>query len=200
MERETECFHFYHTCLHFSTWLLSLAESWPVKKVSQRATVHGSSQQQERWDRDESLRCPFLQLSAGISPRLIPLLVWLQQGHDLQRSQILQVSPAINQSNMSRVLSPWPSPQRFTDSYCRDPSLCIYLPSHVGAVKWCVNYDPHPVITLRKYRPEKYPFKLYNFTASLQYYFLSFYASYVSMNWLVLQLLESIFSAYCSTI
>lgn len=105
----------YCTCTYFSTLLLSLTESWLVKKVSQRASVHGISQQQERWDRDESRRCPILQLSAGISPRLIPLLVWLQQGHDLQRSQILQVSPVINQSNMSRVHFLWPSPQQFTD-------------------------------------------------------------------------------------
>lgn len=75
---------------------------------------NGSAQQQERWDRDESRPCPFLQLSARISPWLIPLLVWLQQGHDLQRSQILQVSPVINQSNVSWVLSLWPSPQQFT--------------------------------------------------------------------------------------
>lgn len=30
-----------------------------------------------------------------------PFLVWLQRERDLQRSQILQVSPVINQSNMS---------------------------------------------------------------------------------------------------
>lgn len=114
VQGKTECLHRHHPCLHFSTWLLSPAESWPVNKVSQRATVHGSSQQQEWWDRDESRPCPVLQLSARISPRLIPLHVWLQQGHDLQRSQILQVSPVINQSNMSWVLSLWPSPQQFT--------------------------------------------------------------------------------------
>lgn len=100
---------------HFSTWFLSLAESWLVKKVSQRAAVRGISKQQERWDRDESWLRPFLQLSAGINPRLIPLHVWLQQGHDLQRSQILQVSPVINQSNMSRVLSLRPIPPHFTE-------------------------------------------------------------------------------------
>lgn len=146
---QTKCLRFHHACLHFSTWLLSLAESWPVKKVSQGAAVHGSSQQQERWDRDESRRRPLLQLSAGISPRLIPLLVWLQRGHDLQRSQILQVSPVIKQSNMSWVLALWPSPRQFTDRaliaaveipHCAS----IFLLSLVGAVKWCINYDLQP--------------------------------------------------------
>lgn len=152
---QTKCLRFHHTCLHFSTWLLSLAESWPVKKVSQGAAVHGSSQQQERWDRDESRRRPLLQLSAGISPRLIPLLVWLQRGHDLQRSQILRVSPVIKQSNMSWVLARWPSPRQFTDkspdSRCRDASLCIYLsPKSSRGCKMVYKLWPSAVITIRQ--------------------------------------------------
>lgn len=39
----------------------------------------------------------------GSAHDLFALLVWLQLGHNLQRSQILQVSPVINQSNMSWV-------------------------------------------------------------------------------------------------
>lgn len=112
-------------------------------------------------------RCSFLQLSEGISPRLIPLLVWLlRRGHDLQRSQILQVSPVINQSNMSWVVFLWPQStavqRQSLDSHCCNPSLCIYLfPSLVWSVKWCVKYNLHH-ITTRQYRPEKYSFMLYN--------------------------------------
>lgn len=129
------------TCPHFSTWFLSLAESWLVKKVSQRAAVRGISKQQERWDRDESWLRPFLQLSAGINPRLIPLHVWLQQGHDLQRSQILQVSPVINQSNMSRVLSLRPIPPHFTERALIGtvalPHLSIFSMSCSGSKTVC---------------------------------------------------------------
>lgn len=103
---ETHCLHCFCPRLHFSTWLLSLAASWPVNKVSQRAPVHGSARQQEQWDRDESRPCLFPLLSARIGPRLVPLLVWLRRGRDLQRLQILQVPLVIKQSNMSKVDCP----------------------------------------------------------------------------------------------
>lgn len=106
VEEKTHCLHCSCPRLHFSTWLLSLAESWPVNKVSQRAAIHGSARQQERWDRDESRPCLFLLLLARIGPRLLPLLVWLRRGRDLQRLQILQVPPVIKQSNMSWLDSP----------------------------------------------------------------------------------------------
>lgn len=106
VEGKTDCLNCSCPRLHFSTWLLSLAASWPVNKVSQRAAVHGNARQQERWDRDESRPCPFPPLSARIGPRLVPLLVWLRRGRDLQTLQILQVPPVIKQSNMSRVGSP----------------------------------------------------------------------------------------------
>lgn len=103
VEGKTDCLNCSCPRLHFSTWLLSLAVSWPVNKVSQRAAVHGSARQQEQWDRDESRPCPFPLLKARIGLQLVPLLVWLRWGHDLQRLQILQVPPVIKQSNMSRV-------------------------------------------------------------------------------------------------
>lgn len=106
VEEKTDCLHCSCPRLHFSTWLLSLAASWPVSKVSQRAAVHGSARQQERWDRDESRPCPFPPLWARISLRLVPLLVWLRRRRDLQTLQILQVSPVIKQSHMSQVGSP----------------------------------------------------------------------------------------------
>ncbi len=85
-------------------------------------------------------------------------------GHDLQRSQILQVSPVINQSNMSRVLSLWPSLRQFTTGPWKLPTrfLIVHLsfPSQAGPVKWCVNYKLQPAINIKQYRPEKCPFML----------------------------------------
>lgn len=168
--------------------------------------VHGSSQQQERWDRDESRRRPFLQLAAGIGPRLIPLLVRLQQGHDLQRSQILQVSPVINQSNMSWVLSLWPSPQQFTD---RAPIATVEIPhcasifsmSSKGCKMVCklwpsVSQHHKAIQTWKEF------VMLYNLHPCDIIFcsFLHLIKIYISLNRFALQPLELISSAYCRKI
>lgn len=97
--------------------------------------------------------CSFQQ---GIGPRLISLLVWLQQGRDLQRSQILQVPPVINQSNMSQFLAPWPALLQFTD---RTLIAAVQLPRHTSVVEVTVKqrgiYDLKTVVITSPYTAEK---------------------------------------------
>lgn len=59
-------------------------------------------------------------------PTTFPFLVPLQQEHDLQRSQILQVSPVINQSNMSSFYGQVHHRQK-PDSHCQHPLAYICL-------------------------------------------------------------------------